>query len=141
MASWIYIITNRGAPGHLKVGFTDRTPAQRALELGATGLPFPYVVAYSVQVKHGRLVEREVHQRLSKHHASKEWFNCSVDTAKSVIREVVGNYGHAGGSPLVPGHALTPFFSGVEEAASPEMDEDDNDGSPYPPGHPMRGLL
>lgn len=142
MASWIYIITNRGAPGHLKVGFTDRTPAHRVSELGATGLPFPYVVVYAVQVARGRLVEKEVHQRLSRYHASKEWFCCSVEAAKSAIREVVGNYGCAGGSPLVPGHALVPFFSGAEEMdGSPDIDEDDDDESPYPPGHPMRGLL
>lgn len=140
MASWVYIITNASGPGLLKVGFTDRAPEVRAKELGATGLPSPYVVAYAAQVRDGRAIEREAHARLAEYHVGKEWFRCSVSTARIVLDELCGDF-HSD-SPLVPGHALEDFFrSKAPSYAENSTSADDEDESPYPPGHPLRGML
>jgi hypothetical protein len=143
MPSWVYIITNAAAPGLLKIGFTDRAPEARAQELGATGLPLPYVVAYAVQVSDGRAVESAAHASLAQYHVGKEWFRCPVATAQGAI-ESLGGIG-ASGSPLVPGHALEPFFPPESPAQSRRStrsrDEDLEEESPLPPGHPLRGML
>lgn len=140
MPSWVYIITNTAGPGLLKVGFTDRTPELRAQELGATGLPAPYVVAYAIQVGDGRSVEKAAHARLAMYHVGKEWFRCSVSTAQAVLDEL-GSISPTG-SPLVPGHALEAYFL-HEVSGRPEnnVSAEDIDDSPYPPGHPLRGML
>lgn len=146
MPSWVYILTNKGAPGLLKIGFTDRAPELRAQELGATGLPFPYVVAYALQVFNGRAVERQVHASLRKHHVGKEWFSCTLAFARHIIDDVAG-FSVSTSSPLVPGHALEHFFSdepyiqGTHATSRTLAVDDEPDDSPYPPGHPMRGLL
>jgi hypothetical protein len=148
MPSWVYVIVNEAAPGLLKVGFTDRTPAQRALELGATGLPMPYAVAYQLEVEDGRMVEKAAHVSLAKFHVGKEWFRCSIETAKAALDEFSGLYNDD--SPIVPGHALAPYFPGsysnlISDTASkiddsPEQHQEDID-NPLPPGHRLRGML
>ena len=39
MRGWVYITSNKGQPGLIKVGYTDRDPEIRAGELGGTGVP------------------------------------------------------------------------------------------------------
>ncbi|WP_423221967.1 GIY-YIG nuclease family protein [Ideonella margarita] len=147
MPSWVYIITNEAAPGLLKVGFTDRTPEQRASELGATGLPLPYAVVFALEVEDGRVIERVAHKNLAQFHVGKEWFSCPIETARDAIESAAG-FG-CDESHLVPGHALAPYFSGrsapprrqsPREALAPPHEQDEDD-SPYPPGHPLRGML
>lgn len=147
MQSWVYIIVNEAAPGLLKVGFTDRTPIQRAYELGATGLPLPYAVAYELEVEDGRVVEQAVHISLAKYHVGKEWFRCSIETAKEAIEQIAGIPNDD--SPLVPGHPLVPYFSGnrtrlftQSQLQRSKFQQDDEDSeTPLPPGHPLRGML
>lgn len=140
MPSWVYIITNAAGPGLLKVGFTDRTPELRAQELGTTGLPAPYEVAYAIEVTDGRSVEKAVHIRLAPYHVGKEWFRCPVATAKEVLDEL--SHVAYSNSPLVPGHALEAFMQ-PEEWVAPEASPSvlEEDYSPLPPGHPLRGML
>lgn len=157
MAGWVYIITNRSMPNVLKVGFTERKPDVRAKELDGTGLPTSYSVMYAIEVSKPRAVEREAHKLLNQHHIGKEWFRCSVDVAREAIHAACGSSHYASwsaqtavicNSPLVPGHALAPYFltgqkSSTSKRSLPykQKSNDGNDGSPLPPGHPSRGLL
>jgi hypothetical protein len=155
MPSWVYVITNPAMPGLVKVGFTDRDPKMRAQELTGTGLPLPYLVRHSVQVRDGRLVERAAHAALSSHHVGKEWFRCSVEVACSAVDSACAGSPHfvEGGlsnrsteSPLVPGHPLEPLFNFHRPTANLRRDAEpkgtkEDDGNPLPPGHPTRGLL
>ena len=142
MPSWVYVLTNASAPGLVKVGFTDRDPQVRAQELGSTGLPLPYVVAYAAEVSNGRQVEMLVHSALSRYHAGKEWYRCSVSIAQAEVAKFTTF--STGSSPLVPGHALEPYFSEAkeerQESAQSRLGANEDD-SPLPPGHPSRGLL
>lgn len=155
MTGWVYMIVNRSMRGLVKIGFTDRDPDTRAQELSHTGSPYPYEVIFTVEVDHAALIEKRTHQLLAKYHAGKEWFRCPVHIAQSAIQEACEGRPYAvgsssgngvGGSPLVPGHALTPYFpdstkTQPSHSSSARGAENESDDSPFPPGHPLRGLL
>ena len=124
MSGWVYIFCNAAVPNHVKVGFTERDPDLRAKELAATGLPGEYTVEFAVLVSNPRQVEAETHRSLGDKHYHKEWFQCSVQVARLAIeaamQDEIGepwtkqddtNFG----SPLVPGHALEPYFTHLAE--------------------------
>jgi hypothetical protein len=116
MSGWVYIFVNSAVPNHVKVGFTEREPELRARELATTGLPGEYSVAYSVQVENPRQVEQITHRLLGEERYHKEWFQCSIDRARSAIQQAaVGQivddedtYGDEDDSPLIGGHPLGP---------------------------------
>ncbi|MFX1689711.1 GIY-YIG nuclease family protein [Paraburkholderia sp. A2RI-6] len=95
MQGYVYIISNKAMPDLLKVGFTTRSPEERAAELSGTALPYPAVVEYSALVEHADAVEREAHRRLASLRVSqnREWFRCSrtkaIDTVKAAAGSVV----------------------------------------------------
>lgn len=63
----VYVLSNEAMPGLLKVGFTDRTPEQRALELYTTGTPAPFTVEFAVElVGDTYQIEQRIHRRLSR---------------------------------------------------------------------------
>lgn len=97
-------------PGLVKVGYTDRSPARRASELGGTGMPTPYSVAYSARLHDARKIEQQVHRKLAKARVGKEWFRCTVTTARTAIESVAGIENQSSNSPLVPGHPLHEYF-------------------------------
>lgn len=110
MLGWVYIIVNKSMPGLVKVGYTDRSPAKRASELGGTGMPTPYSVAFSVRLHDARKIEQQVHRKLAKVRVGKEWFRCTVATARSAIENVADMGSPSTHSPLVPGHPLYEYF-------------------------------
>jgi T5orf172 domain len=61
---WVYVIANQALPGLLKIGFSTKDPALRALELDSTGVPHPYVVVYDALVREPRDIEQRVHTEL-----------------------------------------------------------------------------
>lgn len=145
MQGWVYIITNKSMPGLVKVGFTERAPELRAAELAGTGMPTPYCVEYRMRVSRAHAVEQEAHRRLAFCRTGREWFRCTVTAAQRVLESVAITEEESSGSPLVPGHALEPYFhSGTEEREHGESNEfgrDNEDATPLPPGHPSRGLV
>ena len=122
MAGWVYVISVSSVPNHVKVGFTDRDPEQRAKELESTGVPGRYEVRFAVRVEDARTVEQETHVLLSAHHHAKEWFECSAEEAQAAIEAAASSSqaywpssefdGFSNDSPLVPGHPLEPYFNG-----------------------------
>ncbi|RKR31218.1 GIY-YIG nuclease family protein [Paraburkholderia sp. BL17N1] len=93
MQGYVYIISNKAMPDLLKVGFTTRSPDERAAELSGTALPYPSVVEYSVLVDHAAVVEREVHRRLASLRVSqnREWFQCSRTKAIETVKAAAGS--------------------------------------------------
>lgn len=90
MKGWVYAITNRAMPGLVKVGFSTKDPASRAVELGHTGTPHPYVVEYDVLVEEPFSIEQRVHSYLNNQREGKEWFRCTSEVAIAAIQSVVG---------------------------------------------------
>jgi len=120
-AGFIYVLINPSIQGLVKIGRTTRSPEERATELSAsTGMPTPFIVAYSAYVADCEGAERFVHAYREKdgHRltANREFFavsiqqavdavieakrNCGVGVAKAIGGDVpraggvAGNYGH-----------------------------------------------
>lgn len=85
---YVYVLTNPAMPGLVKIGFTDRSPTERARELSATtGVPSPFAVASSIFVREkAALIERACHAELRHRRAGKEFFQISPDDAAKLIR-------------------------------------------------------
>ena len=61
---YVYVLTNPSIRG-VKIGRTDREPADRAAELsGASGIPTPFKVFYAQRVSDPANVEGAVHEDL-----------------------------------------------------------------------------
>lgn len=87
MKGWVYIIASESMPNLLKVGYSTKDPDERAKELGNTGNPYKYVVLYEILLHEPRKVEKSAHNMLKQMDlwANKEWFECSVRTARRAI--------------------------------------------------------
>jgi hypothetical protein len=89
-AGYVYVLTNRAMPGLVKLGFTTRSPAERAQELSAsTGVPAPFKVASAVFVRERvGLVERACHAQLKSKRVGKEFFKIRPAVATETIQRV-----------------------------------------------------
>lgn len=87
-AGYVYVLVNDAMPGMVKIGFTARTPTERAKELSnSTGIPKPFDVAFIIRIKgDAALVERACHAELKTKRQGKEFFAISVSEAKELIR-------------------------------------------------------
>lgn len=83
---YVYVLQNRSFPYLLKIGYTTRTPHERAEELSRhSGVPTPYVVVYSQFFLDCQAAEREVHNSLEARRWGKEFFRITLDEAISAI--------------------------------------------------------
>lgn len=85
---YIYLLTNPSIPAVVKIGFTDRTPQERANELFTTGLPAPFTVnAWWLVSGDAREAEAYLHNQLSAHREfqTREFFRLDSYTAKRLI--------------------------------------------------------
>jgi len=92
MIGFIYIMSNPGHPGLLKIGQTSKDPNVRRRELNSTGVPEDFVLEYRVLADDYQRLEKEIHQRLKKYRlrTDKEFFEISVEEAISILRDVAG---------------------------------------------------
>ena len=86
---FIYVLSNPFMKGLLKIGYTERTPAERLVELQSTGVPSDFVLECAFFSKKPTEDERIIHERLEKYRVNKkrEFFEVDLDTACSVINE------------------------------------------------------
>lgn len=107
---FVYVLVNDSLP-YLKIGKTYRSPAQRAVELSSTGVPTPFVVAYSRYVENCDLLETEIHRRLSEKrvNANREFFAEDLSVVVELIESLV--------SPSLPTEALPPGWDPVSYIA------------------------
>lgn len=120
-AGHIYILINATMDGYLKIGKTERTPVERARELSqATGVPTPFMVAYSEYVPDCALAEQLIHLRLDQFRTNpgREFFYMRPEHA---IRELMSVAEEV--RRLVP--AVAPSVAWVPQAArTPEPPAD-----------------
>lgn len=90
MEGFVYVMSNEAMPGIVKVGFTERTPHQRALEMSAhEGLPAKMRVEYFALIDGSAYeIEQSAHRILAEFSVGKEWFRCDVLKAVMVIKSV-----------------------------------------------------
>jgi hypothetical protein len=95
-AAYLYILTNPEFR-EVKIGFTERSPNERAKELSsATGVPSEFQVKHDwfVPADQVRALEAEIHKKLRHqgYHHKKEFFSIGVDAAVEFIEEVLGHH-------------------------------------------------
>jgi hypothetical protein len=95
MQGWVYVLVNSSLPGLVKVGLTTRSPDERAEELSsATGVPTPFVIAFSQFFSDCRAAEAFVHEALSQRGvrtaANREFFSGSVQEVIRVVMQAPG---------------------------------------------------
>lgn len=84
---FVYILRNKAMAGLLKVGYSVKSPDERARELHTTGVPEPFEVAYYCYVDKAKRIEVEIHQRLSlyRHNNSREFFCVELEQVVQLI--------------------------------------------------------
>ena len=90
IVGYVYIMKNEYITDLIKIGYTTRTPHERATELQTTGVPTKFDVVHSVFVPNCELLEKYVHKELEKHRVSndREFFSTkelSINDAIDVL--------------------------------------------------------
>jgi len=89
---YIYILENKGQPGLLKIGYTDRTPQERVKEInGATGVITPWYVVNAFACRAPLQIESLVHKKLKQFHVNKEGFAVTLLHAEEIITGVISD--------------------------------------------------
>lgn len=85
---FIYLLSNQLMPGIYKIGFTAGNPDKRAKEISAKhGLPQPFEVVHYWRTLDPYIVEQRIHDALSAHNRSGEFFELQLDFAKDTIQK------------------------------------------------------
>ena len=89
-AGYVYVLHSDHLPGWSKVGFTTRTPWERAREM-STGLPGLLKVYAAREVSHARRAESCVHRVLKgfRHKSGDEWFELSPSDAIILVDDAL----------------------------------------------------
>lgn len=87
---YVYILENKGQPGVLKIGYTDRTPQQRVAEINkGAGIITPWYIVNAFPCKSPNYVEALVHKHLEKYNVNKEGFAVTISMAEKVISDII----------------------------------------------------
>ena len=87
---YIYVLENKGQPGILKIGYTDRTPQSRLKEInGGTGVITPWIIINTFACKTPSHIEGLVHTQLWEYHVNKEGFAVTPKMAEDVIARII----------------------------------------------------
>jgi len=87
---YIYVLENKGQPGILKIGYTDRTPQSRLKEInGGTGVITPWYIINSFPCKAPAHIEGMVHTQLWDYHVNKEGFAVTPKMAEDIIIRII----------------------------------------------------
>ena len=88
MYGFLYVLLNLGMPGLLKIGQSERHPMTRAAELSDhTGVPFPFELAFFVEVTSRQQAEKAVHEALAARRVNeaREFFRITIGEARNAI--------------------------------------------------------
>ena len=85
----IYILENEAMPDLYKIGWTERSPEERAKELSGTGLPSPYRVVFSKSTNLTGEVEKKIHKHLDEYRmrSNREFFKADLKILKKTVEE------------------------------------------------------
>lgn len=91
-SGYVYVLMNPALEGLLKVGKTNRSPAERARELSAaTGVPTPFLVVYEEYFRDCNSAEKYVHTRLEadgyRHTENREFFSAPPKVVIDAVME------------------------------------------------------
>lgn len=89
---FVYVLTNEAHPHLIKIGFTTRSPAERAVALDTTGTPHPFVVAFALYDDDPHTSEQRLHQMFAAHRvrSEREFFALPLSDAVALITDEFG---------------------------------------------------
>lgn len=93
--SYVYILENESHPGMVKIGWTEKTPEERARTISrSTGVPTPFHVVFSTKVW-SKEIEKRTHDYLKKYRVNKdrEFFEIETSKAISAVKKIKEKYG------------------------------------------------
>lgn len=85
---FLYCLGNESFPELYKVGFTERSPTQRAEEISrGTGVPSPYWVICYVECENPDRAERDIHKALAAHRPNhcREFFAAPLELIAALL--------------------------------------------------------
>lgn len=84
---YIYALSNKSLPGLLKIGYTYRTPAERAKELSDTSVPHDFEVVKSWLVQNARGYEKALHKKLARYRetSDREFFEVGISRVSWIM--------------------------------------------------------
>lgn len=90
---YIYIASNQGMPGIIKIGMTYKPPAKRLAELYTTGVPYPFELEYQCRVPDRHAAERYLHDFFIEKRVNnnREFFAVSANDAAKITHSRVAN--------------------------------------------------
>ena len=87
---YIYVLENKGQPGILKIGYTDRTPQQRVAEINkGAGIITPWYISNAFPCKSPNYIESLVHKHFEQYNINKEGFAVTIAMAEKVISDII----------------------------------------------------
>ena len=89
----VYVMSNPAYKKDLlKVGFTTKTPEERAKDLFQTGVPDEFEVKYKAEFENAEKAEKQIHSLLEgcRHNKRREFFTCSFRKTKKVVNAADG---------------------------------------------------
>ena len=87
---YIYVLENKGQPGILKIGYTDRTPQARVKEINSgTGVITPWFIVNAFPCKAPAQIESIIHSQLNQYRVNKEGFAVTISTAEQIIAHII----------------------------------------------------
>lgn len=87
---YIYVLENKGQPGILKIGYTDRTPQARVKEINSgTGVITPWFIINAFACKAPTQIESLVHAQLDRYRVNKEGFAVKASHAEEIIASII----------------------------------------------------
>lgn len=93
---YLYCMSNESMPGIVKVGYTTRTPDERAKELNHTGLPHKFRVEFAKLIQNVEEMEKAMHKLLSIYgeriNEQREFFKISKDRVLEFFDLLDGEY-------------------------------------------------
>ena len=89
----VYILTNPGMPGLVKIGKTTRQDVmQRMKELYSSGVPYPFECVYATEVDDCTIVEKALHTAFHPNRVNpkREFFSIEPEQALAILKLVGG---------------------------------------------------
>jgi hypothetical protein len=123
---YLYCFSNPSMPGILKIGMTERTPAQRLAEANSSDTwrpPTPYKCVFAKKVTNPRQKEITIHTLLSQYteriNPKREFFRVSCDEVRTFFDLLDGE--------LLLGETLLKGIDDDDDDDNDDDDDDDND--------------
>lgn len=89
---FFYLLFNESMPGLLKIGYTDRSPSQRACELSSsTGVPTDFQILGYFEMLDARSYEQTVHELWKEERVSnsREFFRISMPSLVDLVQAAI----------------------------------------------------